>query len=353
MRKYILSLAAFAMQIAVCAQNVDISTIPKEKFQIYLAFGQSNMEGQGPIEASDLDVPDRFLALQAVDCTNSKYTKDVWRKAKPPICRCWTNLCPLDYFGRGLLEKLPSDVTVGVINVAVAGCSIDMFDKDKYKTYINSGIADWMKNIVNDYGGNPYGRLIELAKQAQRVGVIKGILLHQGESNTGDATWPARVNKIYQDILTDLGLSASQVPLLVGEVANKDQNGACSYMNTVIDDIQKTIPTAYVISSSGCTCQSDNVHFSSAGYRLLGSRYASKMLQLLGATTGIASLNTDDGTSSHTVIISDLNGRPFLKKTIVDMKDLKVNCNGIPVGVYIISLIKSDKTLVSTKYYLR
>mgnify|MGYP000911332830 CR=1 FL=1 len=144
-------------------------------------------------------------------------------------------------------------------------------------------------------------------------------------------------------------------------------------MNTVIDDIQKTIPTAYVISSSGCTCQSDNVHFSSAGYRLLGSRYASKMLQLLGATTGIASLNTDDGTSSHTlrisydnqyisianewnadaVIISDLNGRPFLKKTIVDMKDLKVNCNGIPVGVYIISLIKSDKTLVSTKYYLR
>ena len=39
---------------------------------------------------------------------------------------------------------------------------------------------------------------------------------------------------------------------------------------------------AYVISSSGCDCTFDHLHFSAAGYRELGRRYASKMLQLLG-----------------------------------------------------------------------
>lgn len=49
--------------------------------------------------------------------------------------------------------------------------------------------------MVAEYDGNPYARLIELAKQASRCGVIKGILLHQGESNTGDSDWPMKVKK--------------------------------------------------------------------------------------------------------------------------------------------------------------
>jgi hypothetical protein len=43
-----------------------------------------------------------------------------------------------------------------------------------------------MKNIVQGYGGNPYQYLVDMAKLAQKDGVIKGILLHQGESNAGD-----------------------------------------------------------------------------------------------------------------------------------------------------------------------
>jgi hypothetical protein len=50
-----------------------------------------------------------------------------------------------------------------------------------------------MKDIVNDYGGNPYQYLIDMAKQAQKYGVIKGVLLHQGESNSGDKEWPNKV----------------------------------------------------------------------------------------------------------------------------------------------------------------
>ena len=35
---------------------------------------------------------------------------------------------------------------MGVINDAVAGCSIDMFDEDKSKSYLST-TADWLKNI--------------------------------------------------------------------------------------------------------------------------------------------------------------------------------------------------------------
>lgn len=39
----------------------------------------------------------------------------------------------------------------------------------------------WMKNSFAAYDNDPYKRLVEMAKIAQQSGVIKGILLHQGE----------------------------------------------------------------------------------------------------------------------------------------------------------------------------
>lgn len=63
-----------------------------------------------------------------------------------------------------------------------------------------------MKNMINAYGGNPYAKLIEIARKAQQDGVIRRILLHQGESNTGQQSWPAKVRAIYYDMLNDLNL---------------------------------------------------------------------------------------------------------------------------------------------------
>lgn len=132
------------------------------------------------------------------------------------------------------------------------------------------------------YQGNPYQYLVDLAKDAQKDGVIKGILLHQGETNTGDEQWPSYVNTIYTDLLVDLSLRSENVPLLVGEVVHADQNGVCASMNTIINKLPQTIETAHVISSKSCTAQADNVHFNSKGYRELGKRYAYKMLSLMG-----------------------------------------------------------------------
>ena len=50
-----------------------------------------------------------------------------------------------------------------------------------------------MKALITDYNSNPYQFLVDQAKAAQRDGVIKGILMHQGESNPNDKEWPNKV----------------------------------------------------------------------------------------------------------------------------------------------------------------
>ena len=131
------------------------------------------------------------------------------------------------------------------------------------------------------YGNDPYERLITLAREAQNDGVIKGILMHQGESNVGDRKWAKKVKEVYNRMLKDLELEAKDVPLLAGETVQADGKGVFIGVNKQIDRLPKTIPTAYVIPSDGCTNGPDNVHFDAAGYRELGKRYAQTMLRLL------------------------------------------------------------------------
>jgi Carbohydrate esterase, sialic acid-specific acetylesterase len=249
---------------------------------IFLCFGQSNMEGFPGIEQQDKGpVDERFQVLAAVDFPKQGRKKGNWYPAIPPLCRPSTGLCPADYFGRTMVSNLPPNIRVGIINVSVAGCKIELFDKTNFQSYASTAAA-WMTNIINTYSGNPYAHMVAMGKLAQRDGVIKGILLHQGESNSGDKEWPNKVKGIYGNLINDLNLKAEEVPLLAGELVNADQKGACAGMNRIIDDLPKTIPTAHVISSKGCAGRPDHLHFTPAGYRELGTRYAEKMLSLLG-----------------------------------------------------------------------
>jgi hypothetical protein len=249
-------------------------------FHVYLAFGQSNMEGFPGIEAQDkTGVDTRFQMLAAVDFADLGRKQGQWYPAIPPLCRSSTGLCPVDYFGRTLVARLPVRVRVGVINVAVAGCKIELFDRDSYQTDAATA-APWMSAIIAEYGGNPYQRLVDMARVAMKKGVIKGILLHQGESNTNDAAWPNKVANIYRNLLSDLNLDAAKVPLLAGETVNADQQGATASVNEIIALLPEVVPTAHVVSSKGCESRRDRLHFTPAGYRELGKRYAEAVLAL-------------------------------------------------------------------------
>ena len=278
-------------------------------FHIYLCFGQSNMEGNAAVEAIDKqNVPERFQMLPAVDFSSSK-KMGVWCKAVPPLCRPGTGLTPVDYFGRTLVEKLPENISVGVINVAVGGAKIELFMQEYKDAYIASE-KDWFRAYCAQYDNDPLGRLIEMGRIAQKEGTIKGILLHQGESNNGASDWCDKVAEIYKRICYYLGLDPEQTPLLAGETLYKDQGGACYWHNqAALPKLKKAVPNSYVISAKDIPGNGkDAWHFSAEGYRMFGKRYAEQMLKLLPQATGIEEVEATKE-SAKNVIYYNLQGQ--------------------------------------------
>jgi hypothetical protein len=283
LKRLFIAVALFSV-VACGSQNGAKSPKPDKNFYIYLAFGQSNMEGNARIEDQDREgISDRWQMMAAVDFPKMERKMYEWYTAVPPLCRENNGLTPVDYFGRTMVENLPEKVRVGVVMVAVGGCKIEAFMKDRAQEY-GDNAAMWMKNWIAPYDNNCYQRLLDCAKEAQKVGVIKGFLMHQGESNIDEEDWPEKVKYVYDCLIEDLGLDPKKTPLLAGEVVNADVQGRSASMNEIIAKLPETLPNSYVISSAGCTTGFDHLHFDAAGYREMGRRYANKMLELMGIT---------------------------------------------------------------------
>ncbi len=251
-------------------------------FYIYLCLGQSNMEGNAQVEPIDRkNVPERFQMMACVDFQNPKRKQGEWYVATPPLVREYTGLTPMDYFGRTMVDNLPESVKVGVVPVAIGGCKIEHLDKN-YDPATLASEADWFRNFMKAYDNAPYARLLECAKKAQEDGVIKGILLHQGESNTGDPQWWNKVRKVYDDLLSDLNLEPNSIPLLAGEVVTSEMGGVCGSMNNIISNVPEDFNMAHSVSAAGLPQKGDGLHFTAHAYRVLGTRYATEMLRIMG-----------------------------------------------------------------------
>ena len=259
---------------------------PDPNFYIFLCFGQSNMEGAARPEAQDLKSPGpRFLWMPAVDypATETLPARKMgeWCEAIPPLCRPNTGLTPADWFGRTLVASLPENIKIGVIHVAIGGIDIKGFLPDSIPTYIKRA-PNWMKGMLEAYNNNPYERLVTLAKKAQKDGVIKGILMHQGETNTGDPQWAGLVQQVYDNLCGDLKLKPEEVNLYAGNIVQAGGKGVCIGCKKQIDELPQTLHTAQVISSDDCTNGPDRLHFDAAGYRELGCRYGEAVARFLG-----------------------------------------------------------------------
>ena len=262
----------FSLGLAVSA-----FAAPDPNFHIYLAFGQSNMEGQGTIESQDKTVDPRFQMLSTIDNFNGRKL-GTWNDAIPPLANKHGGLGPTDYFGRTLVEKLDPQIKVGVVVVAIAGCSIVAFDSPLDDGYMSTQ-AGWFKDIVKDYGGDPYKRLVEMAKKAKEDGVIKGIIFHQGETDEGDSDWPNKVKKVYDRLVKDVGLDEN-IPFFAGEVPYQ---GSSKGTNNNIRKLPNVSKNFYLVSAEGLNdLDMMRIHFSSQGYRDFGKRYAEKVMEVLG-----------------------------------------------------------------------
>ena len=285
----IILMGIFAMTVSAQKNNAQKASAkePDPNFYIFLCFGQSNMEGAARPEAQDLKSPGpRFLWMPAVDYPATETLPErkmgEWYEAIPPLCRPNTGLTPADWFGRTLVASLPENIKIGVIHVAIGGIDIKGFLPDSIDNYVKTKAPNWMKGMLEAYDNNPYERLVTLAKKAQKDGVIKGILMHQGETNTGDPKWASMVQQVYDNLCGDLQLKPEEVNLYAGNIVQAGGKGVCIGCKKQIDELPQTLHTAQVISSDDCTNGPDRLHFDAAGYRELGCRYGEAVARFLG-----------------------------------------------------------------------
>ncbi len=278
----------------------------QQEFHVYIAFGQSNMQGPGEIEEQDKgSAGGRFFVMNIIPGIYAGENREAfaWYPAEPPLIipdrnlinylGIPTGLSPADYFGRTLAAHTPERVKIGVIAAAAGDLALAAFDKTRASDYFD-GIGTESgrpsateKQGMDRYGKDIYGAIIQAAHTAQRDGaVIKGIIVHQGESGAGFAgiEWSELLKNIYDDMLRDLDIAPDSIPILLGQC----WDGGLGKTGGALDSdnrIRQVIPNAWIISSAGCTGrtgkgQPDNTHFGAEGIRLLGTRYGEKMLEL-------------------------------------------------------------------------
>ena len=203
---------------------------------------------------------------------------------------------------------------MAVANIAIGGQSIDLFDKDRNKAYVqnakNKGDTWWIQ-YLDEYGGDVYKRIVEMGKIAKQKGVIKGFLFHQGEADYQMSDWPSRVKKVYDDLIAELELDPEKTPILIGELA---PTGDLGWRNDAVKQAADLIPNGHLISAQGCPALKEasyTLHFTREGYETFGKRYAETMLEILksqepppdtsSADTTVSDTSAQDTTSNDSI----------------------------------------------------
>lgn len=234
----------------------------KQKFDIYLLLGQSNMAGRGKIGAEDKTSHPRVLMFTL---------ENRWEPAVEPITHDKPGMLgvgPGLAFGKIMAEKDP-EVTIGLISCAVGG----------------TPLKRWQ------HGGDLYSNAVQRARIALHNGILKGILWHQGESDSGTTnnanTYGERLAEMILDLRADL--QAPNVPFVVGQIGEflYDRGPEHSQYPRVVNDalakLPEKVPATACASSKGLKDKGDMLHFDAASQRELGKRYAAEMLRLQSA----------------------------------------------------------------------
>ena len=258
----------------------------KKSWDIFLLFGQSNMAGQGTIEAIDRVTNDQVKVLAYNNCSSLGRTYNQWYTAAPPLHGCYEGVGIGDWFAKTLIDSGYTD-TIALVPCAISGVDIDFFRKD----VVSSRRNEFSIPPDNNWDG-AYDFMIQRLTLAMEKGTIKGILLHQGESDSGNEQWLTKVQEIIADLKEDLGFG--DVPVLVGEIPYKS---VCSGHNTVVNKITNYVPNSKVISAEGLDGMNDDYHLDAASYRTFGKRYAAGYLSLVRGESG----SSGDGTLTNLI----------------------------------------------------
>ena len=233
---------------------------PKSKVHVYLLLGQSNMAGRGKVEPQDREMHPRVFML----------TKEgTWVPASEPVQFDRgpnTGVGPALAFGKTLAEH-DKDVRIALVPCAVGG----------------SPIRQWRR------GGPLYRTMLARAKMAADVGVLKGILWHQGENDSLNPEQAAAYEKSLHAMIAEMreDLGVADVPFVAGELGTfwVERNPSAPVVNQALRDLPKHVAHTACVSAKGLPDGGDKVHFSAEAARELGRRYAKAIVILRDRTT--------------------------------------------------------------------
>lgn len=235
-----------------------LSAKAQQEMDLYLLIGQSNMAGRGKLG----DEPLVLDSIYMLDRNNK------WVQAVEPIH------FDKPVAGAGLGASFATEVRepgsiVGLIPCAVGG----------------SPIESWMPDVVDESTGKTiYNDAVDRTREALKWGKLKGILWHQGESDSNHDKYKAYEDQ-FEALLTnlshDLCINIDSIPIVTGELGyffilkgSLDKKNQGLYINSVHHHLAQKAPNRYCVSAAELTHIGDSTHFDTASLRQLGKRYA-------------------------------------------------------------------------------
>ncbi len=250
----ILSLSCAACSIGAAATDEQAEAkVPadKSKFHVIVLMGQSNMEGSGyPVFSEYINGTPRVLRMNKDDME--------WKQASLTLGPS-SGISPGYVFARQYADMHPG-VTVGFIQCALGGRSLQQLSEN----------GERLSN-----GKTVYQDSIDRIKEAQKVGEIKAILWHQGESDSGDRNYVKRLAAYVEKLRKDI--NEPNVPFIAGEIG--PWGGQVNF-NRNIASLESSIPNSGLASAENLKHRGDEIHFSSFSHYILGSRYLAKFYKL-------------------------------------------------------------------------
>jgi hypothetical protein len=256
--------AAISLLCTISAQAADQVKLPaKEKFHLYLLVGQSNMAGRGKVEAEDKKPIANLLML---DKENN------WVPAVDPLHfdKPGAGVGPGRTFGIAVAAADPT-ITVGLIPCAAGGSPIDAWKPGAYHAQTKS---------------HPWDDAIKRANLAQEKGVIKGILWHQGESDSNEKLAAAYAGKLKDLVLAFRMELKTDAPFLVGQLGEfegKPWSEGYKLVDKAHRELPQQLPNVAFVSAQGLGHGGDKLHFDNKAQREFGKRYAAAYFTLIKA----------------------------------------------------------------------
>jgi hypothetical protein len=233
---------------------------PRERFHLFLLVGQSNMVGRGKVADQDKQPTPRVLKLSQ---------DGNWVPAIDPLHFDKPKIVGVG-LGRSFAAEVAAanpEITIGLIPCAVGGSPIASWEPGGYHASTKT---------------HPWDDALVRAKVALKSGTLKGILWHQGESDSQPKLAEVHEVKLHALIARfRSALDAESVPFIAGQMgqfAKRPWDDARKLVDAAHRKLPKNVPHTAFVSSDGLTHKGDIVHFDSKSYRELGRRYAKAYL---------------------------------------------------------------------------